>query len=248
MKELEIAKEACKKASEYILSLSEKKINSDEAKDIKLEADLESEKIILEILQKNFDYPILTEEAGEVGDFCMDGKYWIVDPIDGTLNFSKDIPISCISIALYEKDEPFLGVIYDFNRDEMFSGIVGIGAWLNDKPMQLSTMKDRLKAVIATGFPSYRNYEKDSLHKFISFVQGFKKVRLLGSAALSLAYVASGRCEVYSEEDIKLWDIAAGIAMVKSLGGYIEVSPSSNKYGFNVICSCSKEVLDEKCH
>lgn len=248
MKELEIAKKACKKASKYLLGLTEKLVNKNEAKDIKLQADIESEKIILDILQTNFNYPILTEEAGEVGDFCTNGKYWIIDPIDGTLNFSKDIPISCISIALYEKDEPILGVIYDFNRDEMFSGLVGVGAWLNEMSMQLSTVTEQSKAVIATGFPSYRSYEMDSLQQFISFVQGFKKVRLLGSAALSLAYVASGRCEVYSEEDIKLWDVAAGIAMIKSLGGYVDIQPSESKYGFDVVCGCNKEVVDEKCY
>ncbi len=246
MKELEIAKEACKKASEYLLGLTEKLVNKNEAKDIKLQADIESEQIILDILQKNFNYPILTEEAGEIGNFCTNDKYWIVDPIDGTLNFSKDIPICCISIALYEKDEPILGVIYDFNRDEMFSAIVGIGAWLNDKPMHLSTVTEQSKAVIATGFPSYRSYENESLQQFILFVQSFKKVRLLGSAALSLAYVASGRCEVYSEENIKLWDIAAGIAMIKSLEGYIDIKISESKYGFDVVCGCSKEVLNEK--
>ena len=248
MKELEIAKEACKKASEYLLGLTEKIVNINESKDIKLQADIESEKIILDILQKNFNYPILTEEAGEVGVFCTEGKYWIVDPIDGTLNFSKDIPISCISIALYEKDEPILGVVYDFNRNEMFSGVVGIGAWLNDKQMQLSTVAERSKAVIATGFPSYRSYKSGSLQEFISFVQDFKKVRLFGSAALSLAYVACGRCEVYSEEDIKLWDVAAGIAMIKSLGGYVYIQPSGSKYGFDVVCGCNKEVIDEKCY
>lgn len=244
MVEFDIAKKAVIRASEYLLSLDTKIVNSSDGKDIKLEADIESEKIIIEILKETFDYPILTEESGEIGSFSKDGKYWVIDPIDGTLNFSKNIPMSCISIALFEKDEPILGIIYDFNRSEMFSGVVGEGAWLNDIPIKLSIETKPSQAVIATGFPSYRSYENDSLLTFLEKVQNFKKVRLLGSAALSLAYVAAGRFEVYAEEDIKFWDVAAGIALIKSLGGCIKVSNTKNEYGLNVICACNETIIN----
>ncbi|EPS1179143.1 inositol monophosphatase family protein [Campylobacter coli] len=219
MKELEIAKLACYKAGDFLLNLKEKKINFNKGKDIKLQADLESEKIICEILTNAFPYPILSEESYKISNEEKKGIYWVVDPLDGSLNFSQDIPLCCISIALYENNKPILGVIYDFYRDEIFSGIVGVGAWLNDKKIIPSdNIKDKSQAILATGFSSYMNYDKDGLMEFISNIQEFKKIRLLGSAALSLAYVACGRIDAYYEKDIAIWDIAAGIAILESLG------------------------------
>ncbi|EKD2410864.1 inositol monophosphatase [Campylobacter jejuni] len=219
MKELEIAKLACYKAGDFLLNLKEKKVNSNDKKDIKLQADLDSEKIIHEILTNAFSYPILSEESYKISDEEKKGIYWIVDPLDGSLNFSQNIPLCCISIALYENNKPLSGVIYDFNRDEMFSGIVGVGAWLNDKKIIPSdNIKDKSQAILAIGFSSYMNYDKDGLMEFISNIQEFKKIRLLGSAALSLAYVACGRIDAYYEKDIAIWDVAAGIAILESLG------------------------------
>ncbi|EIC9873957.1 inositol monophosphatase [Campylobacter coli] len=219
MKELEIAKLACYKAGDFLLNLKEKKINFNKGKDIKLQADLESEKIICEILTNAFPYPILSEESYKISNEEKKGIYWVVDPLDGSLNFSQDIPLCCISIALYENNKPILGVIYDFYRDEIFSGIVGVGAWLNDKKIIPSdNIKDKSQAILATGFSSYMNYDKDGLMEFISNIQEFKKIRLLGSAALSLAYVACGRIDAYYEKDIAIWDVAAGIAILESLG------------------------------
>ncbi|AJK71586.1 inositol monophosphatase [Campylobacter jejuni] len=218
MKELEVAKLACYKAGNFLLNLKENKINSNNEKDIKLQADLDSEKIICEILQNVFDYPILSEESYKINDEEKKGIYWVVDPLDGSLNFSQSIPLCCISIALYENDNPILGVIYDFYRDEMFSGVIGFGAWLNDKKIIPSgTKKNKKQAVLATGFSSYMDYDKIGLEKFISYIQEFKKVRLFGSAALSLAYVACERVDAYYEKDIAFWDIAAGIAILACL-------------------------------
>ncbi|MFG5101128.1 inositol monophosphatase family protein [Campylobacter lari] len=218
MKELEVAKLACYKAGNFLLNLKEKKINSSDKKDIKLQADLDSEKIICEILINAFPYPILSEESYKINDEEKKGIYWIVDPLDGSLNYSQDIPLCCISIALYENNQPVLGVIYDFHRNEMFSGVAGVGAWLNDKKIVLpNKIKNKEQAVLATGFSSYMNYDKESLEKFILYIQEFKKVRLFGSAALSLAYVACGRVDAYYEKDIAFWDIAAGLALIKFL-------------------------------
>lgn len=246
MKELEIAQNAAKQAATYIIGLSNKIINSSEGKDIKLQADIESEKIIVKALCEYCDYPILTEESGELNHFTQEGLYWIVDPIDGTLNFSRDIPIACISIALYHKHEPLLGVIYDFNRDEMFSTIVGQGIWLNNQPIHVSNIIDKSSAIIATGFPSLRSYDKASLDAFVSLVKDFKKVRLLGSAALSLAYVACGRIDAYMEEGIRLWDVAAGLALVQSAGGFIQTENTSKAYTLNVFCSSHEKLVYKK--
>ncbi|MBX2077939.1 inositol monophosphatase [Campylobacter peloridis] len=216
MKELEIAKLACYKAGNFLLNLKEKKVNSNDEKDIKLQADLDSEEIICKILMSAFSYPILSEESYKINDKEKKGIYWVVDPLDGSLNYSQDIPLCCISIALYENNNPILGVIYDFYRKEMFSGIVGVGVWLNDKKIVLpDKIKNKRQAVLATGFSSYMNYNKEGLEKFISHIQEFKKVRLFGSAALSLAYVACGRVDAYCEKDIAFWDIAAGVILAK---------------------------------
>ncbi|EAK7842406.1 inositol monophosphatase family protein [Campylobacter jejuni] len=216
MKELEIAKLACYKAGDFLLNLKEKKVNSDDKKDIKLQADLDSEEIICKILMSAFSYPILSEESYKINDKEKKGIYWVVDPLDGSLNYSQDIPLCCISIALYENNNPILGVIYDFYRKEMFSGIVGVGIWLNDKKIVLpDKIKNKRQAVLATGFSSYMNYNKEGLKKFILHIQEFKKVRLFGSAALSLAYVACGRVDAYYEKDIAFWDIAAGVILAK---------------------------------
>lgn len=104
---------------------------------------MDSEKIICEILSNAFSYPILSEESYKINEEQKKGIYWVVDPLDGSLNFSQDIPLCCVSIALYKGDNPILGVIYDFNRDEMFSGVIGVGTWLNDKKIILSNKKKR---------------------------------------------------------------------------------------------------------
>ncbi|HHY1437482.1 TPA: inositol monophosphatase family protein [Campylobacter jejuni] len=213
--ELEVAKKACVSAGIFLRNLEEKRVNLNLGKDIKLQADLDAEKIICRVLTTSFSYPILSEESYRLE--ATDGLYWILDPLDGSLNYSRDIPICCISLALYKDKNPILGVIYDFYREEMFSGIVGIGAWLNDKKIVNSIIKkDKSQAVLATGFSSYMNYDKKDLEKFISHIQDFKKIRLIGSAALSLAYIACGRIDAYYERNIGFWDIAAGFALIKS--------------------------------
>lgn len=243
MKELEIAELAARKATVYLLGLATKVINSSEGKDIKLQADVESEQIIIDVLQAHFDYPILTEEAGELKNFTMEGFYWIIDPIDGTLNFSRGVPLSCISIALYHKQKPVLGVVFDFNRDEMFTAIIGEGAWLNHKPIKVSSTFYRADAIIATGFPSLRSYDKASLDTFVAFIQDFKKVRLFGSAALSLAYVACGRVDAYHEAGIRFWDVAAGLVLVQSAGGFVQSADTCEPYTLNVLCSSTKNLF-----
>lgn len=190
-------------------------------KDIKLDVDHESHRFICEVLASS-GISILSEEDGE-HDFGV-GKKWVVDPLDGSLNFFRKIPISAVSIALMKDGEPVLGVVYDFNRDEMFTGLVGEGASLNGKSISVSAVSDKGQAVIMTGFPSYTDYSRDALDAYVGLVQEFKKVRLIGSAALSLAYLACGRADAYYEKDIKIWDVAAGLALVKAAGGKFSLS------------------------
>lgn len=218
-KYLSIAKEAALLSGKYLNSLNHNKsVLKDKGKDIKLLVDKGSEKIIINHLRKTTKIKILSEESGLVDNNNIKLR-WVVDPLDGSLNFSRNLPICSVSISLWESDKPILGVVYDFYRQEIFYGIVGVGAWLNKNSISVSAVKKQEKAIIMTGFPSATNYSASALRDYINSVKSFKKVRLLGSAALSLAYVASGRADVYFEKDIRLWDVAGGLAIVKAAGG-----------------------------
>lgn len=238
-KDLQIAVNAARRAGIYLLDnwdVSSVSLSS-EFKDIKLSGDLESEKIIIDYLSEHSSYPILSEERGKSVEFDIIEKtlYWIIDPIDGSLNYNRTIPLACVSIALWQGDRPLLGVIFDFNRDEMYSRVVGQQLMLNELAIQVNDgPKEKQDAVIATGFPSGRQYDDKSLMRFVRMVQVYKKVRLLGSAALSLAWVASGRIDAYSEEGIYLWDIAGGLALLDS-SSYVIRKLAGSEYKYFVV-------------
>ena len=216
----------------------DRSVEQDLERDVKILADRRLESIIVKRLLEESPYPILSEESGYLRGKSENTVYrWIVDPLDGSLNFSRGIPINCISIALWEGMEPLLGVVYDFNRDETFSGLVGEGAWLNSKPIIVSEITEKSKAVLCTGFPVSTDFSQKSLLDFIEVVREYKKIRLLGSAALSLAYVACGRVDVYMENDIKIWDVAAGIALVKAAGGMVKYTPTGKKNIYRIKAS-----------
>jgi myo-inositol-1(or 4)-monophosphatase len=221
---LSLAEEAARLSGAFLIDFRDKakKIRSDFGRDIKLEADQQSEKIIVDYLQKRSEFPFLSEESGFLKPASLkDNLTWIIDPLDGSLNYSRSIPICCISIGLWHGEEPLLGSVYDFNNGELFSGIVEEGAWLNGRPITTSTTAKREQAILCTGFPIGMDFSVKALKAFIGYVQGYKKVRLIGSAALSLSYVASGRADAYLERNIMLWDVAGGLAIVKAAGGRI---------------------------
>jgi len=221
-KALETAKIAAVAAGDFLENNFDPQIDSEYGKDIKLSYDKKSEKIIIDIL-KETGIPILSEECGEIEGSLM-GLKWIVDPLDGTANYWKGAKdLSCVSIALWKDKEPILGVVNRYHVNELFSGIVGEGAWLNDVLIHVSNTKDIGSAFFITGFPVNRDYGSDSLYEFVSNVQRFKKVRMLGAAAIMGSFVAAGRADAYHEKQIMLWDIAASSAIVKAAGGYIDV-------------------------
>ena len=213
-------------------------ILSEIQKDISLSTDKFLDTEITTFLQAHSPYPILSEESGKQMDFHdFDDYVWIIDPLDGTLNYSRSIPISCISISLWQKQNPIIGVIYDFYHDELFIGVISknpihekTGARLNGREISTSGIGNKEQGVISTGFPSWRDYGTGSLTAFVKKVQEWKKVRCIGSAALSLAWVACGRVDAYMEEDIRIWDVAAGLALVKAAGGniYFNANERSN--------------------
>ena len=210
-----LAVDAAMQAGDFLnkSKLEKKEILEEEGRDIKLIIDQDTEKLIRSNLQAT-DIPILGEEYG--GDIA-DGKYWVIDPIDGTANYFRGLDECCVSIALMENDEALIGVIYNFNNDQMYTAIKDQGAFLNNKEISVSDITSRDKASITTGFPASESIE--SSMNFLENLKGWKKVRMFGSAALSCAYVASGKCDYYAEKGVYLWDIAAGICLVKEAGG-----------------------------
>lgn len=201
-------------------------------KDIKTRADQAAQEAILASLAPS-GIAVLAEE-GDRHDVDLDGPLWLVDPLDGTLNFTRGFAMAAVSVALWEGGRPLLGVVHDIFHGEVYSGEVGKGAWLDGRPMRVSGVDDRAAAVLATGFPSGRSYRTESLLDFVRSVQEYKKVRMLGSAALMLAQVAAGRFDAYEEEDIYLWDVAAGVALVSAAGGHCRITPGSGRHKLRV--------------
>lgn len=234
-KYLSVAKEAAIKAGDFLLKPGKNKtgINLEKGRDIKIQADLESERIILDILTKNSRVSILSEEYGVI-DGEKNGVSWIVDPLDGSFNYARGIPLSCVSIGLWQENNPVLGVIYDFNRGELFSGIVGEKACLNKKEVTVSRASGKKNAVICTGFPISTDFSSKGILEFVKNVREYKKIRLLGTAALCCAYVSCGRADIYMEKDIRIWDVAAGIALIKAAGGKVEYLPAGKENVYNV--------------
>ena len=221
---LNLAVGAATKAGHFLLKNIGKSqdIITEEDREIHFQFDLESEKIIINELRNGSKHSIVTEESGLIAARGEGQEYsWIVDPIDGSINYSEGIPLSCVSVCLWKNSSPVLGVIYDFNRDQLYEGLIGQGAWMNKKPIRVKPLRRTEKAILCTGFPSSIDFSETTMNIFINRVKKFRKTRMLGSAALSLAYVASGKVDAYYEKNIKIWDVAAGLALVKAAGGEI---------------------------
>ena len=216
---LEIAKESAKEAGNFLLQnkLNEKEIYSEEGRDIKLQLDRETEDLLRKKLELT-NIPILGEEFG--GEESFKSERWVIDPIDGTANYFRGLDQCCISIALMDKNEASVGVVYNFNNGEMYAAAKGFGCYLNDSKVTVSNIDQKNKASLTTGFPASETIE--SQYDFLEDLKGWKKIRMFGSAALSCAYVASGKCDYYAEKGVYLWDFAAGICLVKEAGGDTE--------------------------
>lgn len=242
---LDAAVAAVTDAGRLLLDLRRKPIEvlCEPGHDIKLKADQLAEERILAILRERMPLPVLTEESGEHGAVTETSRMWIVDPLDGTFNYSRGMPMCCSSVGLWENGQPVLGAVYNFFNDELFAGIVGRGAWLNGKPIAVSGVKTAAKASLATGFPHHQDFGDAPLREFIGQVQDFKKIRMLGSAALMGAYVACGWLDAYVEEDVWLWDIAGAVAIAQAAGAAVTVRPGqAGRWAREVVCAATPEL------
>ncbi|MDQ3115782.1 MAG: inositol monophosphatase [Verrucomicrobiota bacterium] len=221
---LEVAMEAARAAGELLRTHFEKPltVNATTAHDIKLEVDVLAQDLITKILLERFPEHALYGEEGIVGDQASDYQ-WVVDPLDGTVNFFYGIPHFCVSIALRFRGEVIVGVIYDPMRNELWSGEKGQTPTLNDKPIQVSSRAHLAEAVVSIGLAKTQATIEAGLPLLEQMVHRVRKCRMLGSAALDMAYVACGRLDAYIEQGISLWDIAAGWLLVESAGGRVEM-------------------------
>ena len=194
-------------------------------------ADKRTEKIIIEELQKAHpEYGILSEEAGIINKSNNNNR-WIIDPIDGTLNFLNGIPQFAISIGYEEQSEIKCGVIFNPITNEMFIAEKGCGAYLNNSRIRVSNKKKISDSILVTGGPKQESKIKEKIFsEYISISKKVTNVRKFGSAALDMAYVACGRFDGYWQREINYWDIAAGILIIKEAGGFVEFFDDDQKF------------------
>jgi myo-inositol-1(or 4)-monophosphatase len=197
--------------------------------DLVTEADHASEKAIFKEIQQNHpDHFILSEETGSMP--TQSNIKWIIDPIDGTINFANGIPICCVSIGVEENGEMIMGAVYNPFMNELFFAEKGKGAFLNDQPIKVSSKNDLLTSCLVTGFPyQYLDTENGPLQIFEKLIRKSIPVRRLGSAALDLCWTAAGRFDGFYEHKLQAWDSAAGFLIVQEAGGKV-TDLKGNKY------------------
>jgi len=240
--EINLAKEAAKKAGTLLINNKSEfniRLNSN-SKDTKLNADIESENLIKAIITEKSIYPILAEESGKSND-NLGNTFWVIDPLDGTANFNRNIPLCCVSIGLVNDMKPILGVIYDFNNDDMYVGdSCSKKSLMNDQIIEVSNVSNKEDGVLITGLPHDSDYSLSSLSRMIDDMQKWQKIRMMGSAAMAACYVASGKVDQYQEKGIYLWDVIAGAAIVEFSGGTAEISNQRENFQVDVVFSNSK--------
>jgi myo-inositol-1(or 4)-monophosphatase len=219
-----------------------KKINFQSRHDIKLELDVRCQKIIETTLLGAFPLSGLLGEEGMAGVAQPDLR-WVVDPIDGTVNFTYGVPHACVSIALQERHgssgdyTTILGVVYDPFCDELWTAAGSGPARLNGKTIHVSQRKDLAVAMMAIGFAKDPDSLRENLPVFNLLVGRVLKIRMSGSAALALTYVASGRFDAYLESGIRIWDVAAGGFIVERAGGEFWRQPIPGLHKYRMLAS-----------
>lgn len=195
--------------------------------DLVTEADLAAEKFIIERVRSYFPrHAILAEESGASEDEAtlIPGKSewkWIIDPLDGTTNYSHGYPCFCVSIGIERAGKIEIGVIYDPTRDEVFAAERGQGATMNDRRIRVSEVEDLNRAMLCTGFPYNVRERPNFARDFTNFTMQAQAVRRDGSASLDLAYVACGRFDGFWEDGLNAWDVAAGVLLIEEAGGRV---------------------------
>jgi len=250
---------ACMKASRPLIrdfgELENLQVSSKGPGDFVSSADKRTEKTIIEELQKAHpEYGIITEETGIINKSNIKNR-WIIDPIDGTMNFLNGIPQFAISIAYEEDNEIICGVIFNPITNEMFCAEKGNGAYLNNSRIRVSNKKKLKDALLVTGGPKGASKIKNKIYsEYINVSNNVSNVRKFGSAALDMAYVACGRFDGYWQRELNYWDIAAGVIILREAGGFIDFFEDDLSYPLkkNILASNSnihhelKELINKK--
>lgn len=220
----EVMLEATKAAGDIILQYFQGTFtigNKEGINNLVTEVDTKAETRIIDVIKSYYpQHSIISEEVGEL---TQDSPYkWIIDPIDGTVNFAHGIPICCVSIGLSYNDEMLLGAVYNPMMNELFFAEKGKGATLNGMPISVSQKSNFEKACLVTGFPyKWPKTEEHPIRVFERFILQGLPVRRLGSAAIDLCWVACGRFDGFWEYNLSPWDVAAGYLIVSEAGGRV---------------------------
>src|SRR5213594_207010 len=236
---LDTAEEAARGAGKLLRQnfRRQQRVNAVAAHDLKLEIDIQAQELITKLLLEEFPEHALYGEEGVAGDQSTEHQ-WIVDPLDGTVNYFYGIPHFCVSIALRLRNEIMIGVIYDPIREEMWAGQKGERPKLNGHHFHVSDRADLADAIVSVGLSKTSVTIEAGLPLLQRMIYRVRKCRLLGSAALDMAYVACGRLDAYSEQGISLWDIAAGWLLIETAGGTVDLRPREDmKEKYSIIAS-----------
>lgn len=238
-------------------SLVVKQVNSSSRHDIKLELDVRCQLLIERLLRRSFPDVAVLGEEGTRGD-ARAPRRWVIDPIDGTVNFAHGIPHACVSIALqtltsnppirsplnHRNDRPaastaqtILGVVYDPFTDELWTALRGGPARLNGRIIHVSQRNRLQESIVSVGFAKHRRSLDRMLPMFQHLVHRVRKIRIMGSAALALTYVATGRLDVYIEVGIRLWDIAAGGLILECAGGEFHHERIAGNHTYRIVAN-----------
>jgi myo-inositol-1(or 4)-monophosphatase len=202
--------------------------------DLVTEADEASQKLVKEVLLGRFPDHLFIGEEDSVGKSPGDVRpasdappAWVVDPLDGTSNYAHDVPAYCVSIGLWHAGRAIVGVILDPRQDELFTAAAGQGAFLNGRPIHVSTVPNVASGMLSTGFPADYQKQLRNLDAWRRLTAHAQSLRRNGSTALSMAYVAAGRFDGYWAYDNYPWDVMAGAALILEAGGTLTATDGS---------------------
>jgi len=251
---LEIAIRAAVDAGNSLLDYFSDKVKlsgtqKESLRDIVTDADIRAEKIVLKVIQDSDDSPILSEETGVVGQLHQKGSYWVVDPLDGTVNFTHGLPFYATSVAYLENGVPKIGVVYNPSQNELFYAARGVGAYKNQKRIEIHD-RSHEHSLFAIAFSGKKNGGIERMKEF----EMFQKINdnsmgclRTGSAALNLAYLAEGRFGGCVGNYNKIWDVAAGFVLAEVAGATVKTNYSShesNKVSYVVAAPSSVDFLE----
>ncbi|QKJ22011.1 inositol monophosphatase family protein [Poseidonibacter lekithochrous] len=225
--------EIVKEAGEILKDgyFSKKDVTFKATKDMVTKYDVAVENFLKKRFLEEFrDFNVIAEESDNT-DLEFNNSI-IVDPIDGTTNFVNKVPHTCISVGVYKDKKPFIGIVYNPILDELYTAVVGEGAYLNDEKIQVSDENDFQKSLLSTGFPYSNATNQDDLNDVIKKMKDIlprcQDIRRLGSAAIDLCFVARGTYEGYYEMNLKAWDVSAGLIILQEAGGVVTTLDGSD--------------------